>query len=143
MVARRARSFAVVAAQMAQPLLEISVPFRAPKIINCVVCVLFSKEEIEESAKPFQYALVLKFLRQSPSLDVIRSFIKSKWGLNSQPIVSGMKKTRNVFMRITNEDDFKKAMQERFSMWIEISIGFFTRALNTERKLIRRSFQGG
>lgn len=47
---------------------------------------------------------------QRPSLDVIRAFIKSKWGLNSQPVIFAMKKARNVFVRISNEDDFKKAM---------------------------------
>ncbi|XP_040987690.1 uncharacterized protein LOC121235413 [Juglans microcarpa x Juglans regia] len=53
--------------------------------------------------------MVLKFLRQWPSLDAIRMFIKNKWGLSGLAIVSSMRKPRNVFVRLTSEEDFNKA----------------------------------
>lgn len=55
------------------------------------------------SASPFAFSLVLKFLRQRPSLDVIRSVIRSRWGLESQLVVSAMPKPRSVFLQFSNE----------------------------------------
>lgn len=104
------RSFAYMILDTPQPILEVVVPFRAPKIVDGEVCVMFSKKEIENSALPFRYSIVLKFLRQRPSLDAIRVFIRSRWGLNKQPAVSSMLKPRNVFIRMANEGDFIKAL---------------------------------
>lgn len=72
--------------------------------------MLFSKVEIENSALPFRFLIVLKFLRERPSLDAISAFIRSRWGLNKQSVVSSMSKPRNVFIRMTNEEDFIKAL---------------------------------
>lgn len=60
-----------------QSISEVAVPFRAPTSVDGAICVLFSKKEIEQSVVPFKFSLVLKFLRQRPSLDTIRSFIRS------------------------------------------------------------------
>lgn len=73
------------------------------------VCVLFSKDEIVQSTFPFRFSLVLKFLRQHPSLDAVRAFIQSRWGLQTLPMVSLMLRPRNVFIRLTSEEDFVKA----------------------------------
>jgi len=48
----------------------------------------------------------MKFLKQRPSLDRIRAFINGRWGLVSQPVVSAMRKARNVFVRFALEADF-------------------------------------
>ncbi|KAG6691211.1 hypothetical protein I3842_10G054700 [Carya illinoinensis] len=70
---------------------------------------MFSLEEIQKSAKPFVFSLGLKFLGQRPSLDVIRAFVRNRWGLVAQPVISGMRKPRNVFLRFSKEEDFLKA----------------------------------
>ncbi|KAF5449716.1 hypothetical protein F2P56_030133 [Juglans regia] len=72
------------------------------------VYFMFSKEEIVKSAEPFRLSLVLKFLRQRPSLDAIRLFIKNRWGLSGIAVVSAMRKPYNVFVRLTSEKDFNK-----------------------------------
>lgn len=76
---------------------------------------MFSKDEVDRSAIPFQYSLVLKFLLQRPSLDSIRSFICARWGMSKQPIVSSMNKPRNIFVCLTLEDDFVKAFDHENS----------------------------
>lgn len=67
----RQRSFADMVANTQELLLEIDVPFRPAKIIDREFCILFSKEEVDKSADPFRFLMVLKFLRQRPSLDAI------------------------------------------------------------------------
>lgn len=86
---------------------EIAVPFRQPKIIDGEVCFMFSIEEVERTAEPFRFSMVLKFSRQRPSLDAVRAFICSRWGL---PVVSAMKRPRHVFVRMSSEGDFNKAL---------------------------------
>ncbi|XP_041016212.1 uncharacterized protein LOC121258736 [Juglans microcarpa x Juglans regia] len=102
-------SFADMVLDSPQPLPEVSVPFRAHTNVEGEVCVIFSKDELDRSAAPFQFSLVLKFLRQRPSLNAFRSFIRSGWGLLKQPVVSAMNRPRNVFIRMTSEEDFVKA----------------------------------
>ncbi|XP_041025303.1 uncharacterized protein LOC121265683 [Juglans microcarpa x Juglans regia] len=106
-VAPRLRSYADLVLETPQPIPEVMVPFRSHKIVDGEVCIIFSKDEVDRSAIPFQYSLVLKFLRQRPSLDSIRAFIKARWGLSNQPIVSSMSKP--VFVRLALEEDFVKA----------------------------------
>ncbi|XP_041009401.1 uncharacterized protein LOC121253453 [Juglans microcarpa x Juglans regia] len=96
-----------------QPLLEVKVSLQAPQMVEGEVCIIFSKEELDRYALPFQFSLVLKFLRQRPSLDTIRSFIRARWGLSKQPIVYSMLKPRNVFVRMTIEEDFVKAFARK------------------------------
>lgn len=67
------------------------------------------------SAAPFRYSLVLKFLRQRPTLDAIRLFIRNRWGLVGTMVVSSMSKNRNVFVRLTSEDDSNKAFSRETS----------------------------
>ncbi|XP_042973206.1 uncharacterized protein LOC122305010 [Carya illinoinensis] len=108
-IVTRLKSFADMVLESPQPIPEVVVPFRSHKTIDGEVCVVFSKDELDRLAIPFQFSLVLKFLRQRPSLDSIRSFIKARWGLTNQPIVSSMRKPRNVFVRLSLKDDFVKA----------------------------------
>lgn len=104
------RSYAELLSAVPQPILEVNLPVKAPKIMDGEVCVIFSKEEIQKSVEPFSYSLVLKFLRQRPSLDVIRGFIKNRWGLPGNVVASAMMRLhRNVFVRLTSEEDFNKA----------------------------------
>ncbi|KAF5459760.1 hypothetical protein F2P56_019680, partial [Juglans regia] len=89
---------------------EVSIPFRPPKCVEGEFFVQFTKEELDRSAVPFRFSMVLEFLRQRPSLDRIRGFIHSRWGLTKQPVVSAMRKARNVFVRFSDEDDFLKSL---------------------------------
>lgn len=106
----RLRMFTYMVSQSPQPLLEVEVPFHPAKMIDGELCVIFSKEEIERSVTPFMYSMVLKFLKQRPSLDNIHAFIRSHWGLAAQPMVSAMGKPLNVFVHFSNEADFVKAL---------------------------------
>ncbi|XP_041011420.1 receptor-like protein EIX1 [Juglans microcarpa x Juglans regia] len=74
-------TFADLVAQKPQPLPEVDVPLRSPKWVE----------------------------NDCPSLDVIRSFICSHWGIVQQPMVSSMRSPQNVFVQFANEDDFLKA----------------------------------
>ncbi|XP_035545051.1 uncharacterized protein LOC118348161 [Juglans regia] len=88
----------------------MNVSHRGLKYVDGEICFQFSKEEIARSAEPFRFSIVLKFLKQRPSLDSIRSFINNRWGLSCMPTVSAMRRPRNVFIRMTNELDFLKAL---------------------------------
>ncbi|XP_042944787.1 uncharacterized protein LOC122278668 [Carya illinoinensis] len=106
----RPRSFAELVQASPQPLPEVLVPFWAPKSVDGEVCVLFNKDEIDKSAAPFRFSIVLKFLHQRSSLDSIRAFIRARWGLTKQPIVPSMLRPRNVFIQLSTEEDFVKAL---------------------------------
>jgi hypothetical protein len=114
-VAWRTRSFAELVSAPPQPISEVVVPFRFPQVVDGEVCVQFSRDEIERSAAPFRFAMVMKFLKQRPSLDRIRAFINGCWGLVSQPVVSVMRKPRNVLVQFSLEADFIKAMSRESS----------------------------
>lgn len=92
-----------------QSLQEVVVPSRSHKMLEGEVCVVFSKDEIDRSVYPFQFSSMLKFLRERPLLDSICSFIRTRWGLLKQPVVSLMRRPWNVFIRLTSEEDFVKA----------------------------------
>ncbi|KAF5466244.1 hypothetical protein F2P56_016189 [Juglans regia] len=104
------RSFSDLVSAVPQPLPEMEVPFRYPKTIDGEMVFTFTAEEIEKTAQPFRYSIVLKFLRQRPSLDAVRSFIRSRWGLSNMPVISAMQRPRHVFVRMANEVDFCKAL---------------------------------
>lgn len=110
MSAGRPHSFADLVSQTPQAIPEVAFQFRHPKVVDGEVFVQFSKEELEKSAKPFRFAIVMKFLHQRPSLDRIRSFIHGRWGLMAQQVVSTMRRPSHVFVRSSNEEDFLKAM---------------------------------
>lgn len=95
--------------QSPQPLPEVIVLLRLAKDINGEVRVIFSKYEIEHLIEPFKFWMALKFIRQRPMLDVIRSFIRSRWGLGLQTVVSSMHKPCIVFIRLSNEAYFLEA----------------------------------
>jgi len=79
------------------------------------VYVQFSRDEIERTVAPFRFAMVMKFLKQRTSLNRIREFINGRWGLVTQPVVSAMRKPRNVFVQFSLEADFIKAMSRESS----------------------------
>ncbi|XP_041028006.1 uncharacterized protein LOC121267981 [Juglans microcarpa x Juglans regia] len=108
-LATKARSFADLVMAIPQPLPEVNLPMRPLKIIEGQVCFMFFKEEMALLAAPFRYSLVLKFLRQRPILNAIRTFIRVRWGLMGNVVVSSRSKNRNMFVRLTSEDDFNKA----------------------------------
>ncbi|KAG2411217.1 hypothetical protein I3760_Q020500 [Carya illinoinensis] len=68
------RSFADLVSTVPQPLPVMEVPFRQPKIIDGELVFTFSAKEIDKLAQPFRFSIVLKFLRQRPSLDAV-SFV--------------------------------------------------------------------
>ncbi|XP_041026986.1 uncharacterized protein LOC121267191 [Juglans microcarpa x Juglans regia] len=104
------RSFADLLSTAPHPIPDVLLPSRAPKTMDGEVYFLFSKEKIMKSAEPFRFSLVLKFLRQRPSLDATRLFIKNRWGLSGIVVVSAMRKPRNAFVQLTLEEDFNKAL---------------------------------
>ncbi|XP_040994284.1 uncharacterized protein LOC121240822 [Juglans microcarpa x Juglans regia] len=61
-------------------ILDVNIPLRQPKHVEGEVFVQFTKEELDRSAVPFRFSLVLKFLRQRPSLDRIREANELKDG---------------------------------------------------------------
>lgn len=74
-VASQQRTFADLLLDSPQPIPEVVVPFRGPKIVDGDVCILFSNEEIENLALPFRFSIVLhEFMRQRPSLNSIRVY---------------------------------------------------------------------
>lgn len=105
----RPGTFVDLLSQTSLPLLEVDIPSRPSKTIDGELCVMFSPDEIQNFTRPFVFSLMTKFLQQRPSLDVIRSFVRNRWGLVSQPVVSSLRKLRNVFLRFLKEDDFLKA----------------------------------
>ncbi|KAF5458293.1 hypothetical protein F2P56_022329 [Juglans regia] len=107
--APRLRSFANMVLETPQHIPKVVVPFRSHKTIDGEVCVVFSKDELDRSAIPFQYSLIFKFLRRRPSLDSIRAFIRARWGLSNQLIISSMSRPQNVFVCLSLEEDFVKA----------------------------------
>ncbi|KAG2674330.1 hypothetical protein I3760_13G128500 [Carya illinoinensis] len=109
MPAANSCSFVDLISVVPHPIPDVHLAPRAHKTMEGEVYFLFSKEEIVKSAKPFRFSLVLKFLRQRPSLDAIRIFINNRWGLSGIAMVSAMRKPRNVFVRLTLEEDFNKA----------------------------------
>lgn len=112
MTVNHSHSFMDLVLDTPQPILKVVISFRTPKVEDGEVCVVFSKEEVENSAMLFKYSIVLKFLRQRPSLDAIIAFIRSRWGLNKQLVVSLMLKPRNVFIRMSNEKYFIEALTQ-------------------------------
>ncbi|XP_042964662.1 uncharacterized protein LOC122298886 [Carya illinoinensis] len=104
------RSFAELVSSVPQPLPEVVVPFRQPKYIDGEPFFSFSAEEVAKTAEPFRFSMVVKFLRQRPSLDSIHAFIRNRWGLSSLPVVSAMQRPRNIFIRMSSESDLHKAL---------------------------------
>ncbi|XP_040996123.1 uncharacterized protein LOC121242304 [Juglans microcarpa x Juglans regia] len=92
------------------PLPELAVSHRAPKTKDGELFFQFSKEEIFRSAEPFRVSIVLKFLRNRPSLDAIRIFIRNRWNLEGVQVVSTMWRPRNVFVRMASEEDCMRAL---------------------------------
>ncbi|KAG7941496.1 hypothetical protein I3843_16G046700 [Carya illinoinensis] len=103
-------SFADLVATVPQPIPETSLPFRTHKLLDGEVYFQFSREKISNFAEPFRYSVILKFLKQRPSLDAVRSFIHNRWGLSTSPIASSMRRPSNVFVRMANDADFTKAL---------------------------------
>ncbi|KAF5469004.1 hypothetical protein F2P56_013109 [Juglans regia] len=103
-------SFAELVAAVPQPIPEMMLLPRLLKVLDGEVYFQFLREEIIKSAESFRFSVVLKFLKQRPSLDVVRCFIHNHWGLSTTPVVSSMRRLRNVFVCMANEVDFTKAL---------------------------------
>lgn len=76
----RLRTFADMVLDSPQPIPEVAVPFRPHKNMEDEVCVVFSKDELDQLALPFQFSLVSKFLRQRPSFGLHSIFHHNKMG---------------------------------------------------------------
>ncbi|XP_042972861.1 uncharacterized protein LOC122304669 [Carya illinoinensis] len=104
------RGFANVVANRPQPLPSMDISVREPRFVDGEMFFTFSSAEVAKSTEPFRFAVVLKFQRRRPSLDQIRVFIKSRWGLKEMPVVGQLRNTRNILVRLINEGDFVSIM---------------------------------
>lgn len=111
----RIRSHANLGVQTPQPIPEVEVPLQPLKVFEGVLYVTFTKEEIECSAQPFRFSLVLKFLSRWQSLDNIKGFCFRRWGLGAQLVISAMANPRSVFVRFSNEEDSIKGFSREAS----------------------------
>ncbi|KAF5462710.1 hypothetical protein F2P56_018696 [Juglans regia] len=106
------RLFVDLVSMVPQPLPELSVSQGAPKTKDGELLFQFSKEEIFHSIEPFRFSIVLKFLQNCPSLDAIRTLIRNRWNLEGTPVVSTMRRPRNVFIGMASEEDCMKALSQ-------------------------------
>ncbi|KAG2726153.1 hypothetical protein I3760_01G099400 [Carya illinoinensis] len=81
------RGFSNVVVNRPQPLPSLDISVREPRFVDGEMFFTFSPAEVAKSAEPFRFAVVLKFQRRRPSLDQIRIFIKSRWGLKAMLVV--------------------------------------------------------
>lgn len=66
---------------------------------------VFTKVEMAKAADDFKFALVLKFMRTRPSIDVIRNAVKKTWGLMEVLVISFMD-DHHVLLQMCNDLDF-------------------------------------
>ncbi|KAF5465152.1 hypothetical protein F2P56_015183 [Juglans regia] len=107
-------TFADIIVESQKPLPEVVIPMRRRGFKDGEMFFHFSPEELELSASPFRFAVVLKFFQKHPSLDRIRKFIKLRWGLTVQPVMGRMRKLACVMVHLTNEEDFCTAMAREY-----------------------------
>lgn len=98
--------FMDVVAAKPQFLPGVDLPLCEPRFQDGTMFFLFSKIEIQQSAEPFRFSVVLKFLRRRPSLDHICDFIKNRWALKSIPVIGQLQNPRNVLVQMAKEEDF-------------------------------------
>ncbi|XP_035551728.1 uncharacterized protein LOC118349893 [Juglans regia] len=82
---------------------------RIPKVLDGEVYFQFTKEEIARSAEPFRYSVVLKFLKNRPSLDAVVSY-------GPRPF-----RFQNMW---TSHGDFKRCVEEVWKL-PTTSVGLF------------------
>ncbi|KAL3636526.1 hypothetical protein CASFOL_018825 [Castilleja foliolosa] len=80
---------------------------RTPTYIDNAQACIISAMEVDEAAKQFKHALILKFTAGRPSLHDIRNHIFSKWGLEVQPAVSIIE-PRHILVITENGRDMLK-----------------------------------
>ncbi|KAG6707861.1 hypothetical protein I3842_06G053400 [Carya illinoinensis] len=120
------RVFADLVENRPQSLPEMDLPIREPRFTEGEMFFFFSKAEIRQSAEPFRFSVVLKFLRRRPYLDHVRAFIKNRGGLCVMPVVGQLNSPRAVLIRLSNEEDFVSvmargnAMFRGFLNWVKI-----------------------
>ncbi|XP_042974693.1 uncharacterized protein LOC122306327 [Carya illinoinensis] len=100
------RGFSDVVVNRPQPLPSLDISVREPRFVDGEMFFTFSPAEVAKSVEPFCFAVVLKFQRRRPSLDQIRIFIKSKWGLKAMPVVGQLRNSLNILVHLINEGDF-------------------------------------
>ncbi|KAF5465280.1 hypothetical protein F2P56_015300 [Juglans regia] len=106
-----ARMLAGIVLDRPLPMPEVVVPMQEAKLIEGELCFIFNKEEINRMAALFRFSVVLSFQRRCPSLDVIRGYIKNRWGLISMPVVGAIRRRAcNVLVHLTNEANFVTTM---------------------------------
>ncbi|KAL3646674.1 hypothetical protein CASFOL_009218 [Castilleja foliolosa] len=70
--------------------------------------IIVSSMEIEQSAKQFEFALVMKFTSGRPSLHDIKNHVNSTWNLSKEPVMS-LVDARHVFMILASKEDMVRA----------------------------------
>lgn len=83
-------------------------PMRYPVDVDGQPGFIFSEAEMTKAAEDFRYALVLKFLRSRPSIDVIWLAVVKTWVLLEIPTISLMD-AHHVFIKLNSERDFVHA----------------------------------
>lgn len=63
--------------------------------------ILFSPLEIQRSEALFQFTIIAKFSRGRPTMETIRNYIASQWGLKN-PVVVGLMDPRHVLIKLVN-----------------------------------------
>ncbi|KAL6012688.1 hypothetical protein ACLOJK_003177 [Asimina triloba] len=84
---------------------SFKIPLQFPVDIHGKLGFVFSKTEMTKVAEEYKFAIVMKFLRVRPSIDVIRLKVVKKWGLIEIPIISFMDDF-HVLIQMKNERDF-------------------------------------
>lgn len=89
------------------PVKDIVVSLRQSQWKEGKHAVVFSLLELQRSETPLQYALIAKFSKSCPRMDVIQHRISTKWDLSAIPIVSFIDR-RHVLIKLQNAEDFSK-----------------------------------
>ncbi|KAL3613117.1 HLA class II histocompatibility antigen, DR beta 4 chain [Castilleja foliolosa] len=87
---------------------SIPLPYRNTTYVDNVPACIISELELEEAAKQFEHALVMKFSSGRPSLFEIKNHINIHWGLSRQPVVT-LVEARHVMVIMENKEDMVKA----------------------------------
>ncbi|KAL5995846.1 hypothetical protein ACLOJK_025917 [Asimina triloba] len=84
---------------------SFNISLRFPVDINDELGFVFMETEMTKAAEEYKFAIVTKFFRVRPSIDVIRLNVVKKWGLVEILTISFMD-DYHVLLQMKNERDF-------------------------------------
>lgn len=84
---------------------SFKLPMHVPVDVDGQPGFAFTKAKMARAAEDFCFALVLKFLRSRPSIDVIHLAVVKMWGLLEIPTISFMD-VYHVFIKLNSGRDF-------------------------------------